>query len=109
MTAVGDASDCHRTVSLEVRLLLLNRVRQQRSAAPATICNGGSATISVALTGTAPWSLTYTNGVTPVTVPGIATSPYTFTVSPTTTTTYTVTAVSDANCPEHFPAVLSSL
>ena len=68
----------------------------------ATICSGASTTISVALTGTAPWSITYTNGVSPVTVTSIATSPYTFTVAPSATTTYTLTAASDANCPGTF-------
>ena len=62
-----------------------------------TICPGTSATVSVALTGTAPWRIVYTNGVTPVTVTNIATSPYTFTVTPAATTTYTVTSASDVN------------
>jgi hypothetical protein len=55
-----------------------------------------SATVTITLTGTAPWSLTYTDGTTPVTVTGIASSPYTF--AGTNGKTYTVTALSDANC-----------
>jgi len=56
-----------------------------------TICDGETNDISIDLTGTAPWNITYTDGA-------ITTSdnPYIFTVS--TAGTYEVTAVSDANC-----------
>lgn len=51
--------------------------------------------IEVALTGTAPWTLTITDGTTPVEV-NATTSPYTFT--PTAVGTYSVTDISDAVC-----------
>jgi len=61
-----------------------------------TLCAGSGATISINLSGTSPWNVTYTDGSIPVTVSGINTSPYTFVVTPAagTTTTYSVTNVS---------------
>ncbi len=67
------------------------------SASPSATCTGDPSVISVTLDGTGPWDLTYSNG-TPVTVNNIATSPFTFTVSPVTTTTYSITSLSDAFC-----------
>lgn len=61
------------------------------------ICNGDSTQISVTLTGTAPWDIVVTDGVTPQTITGITSSPWSVYVKPTSTTTYSVTSVTDAN------------
>lgn len=59
----------------------------------------GSVSLQIALTGTAPWSVTYTaNGSAPQTINGITNSPYTLTVSPETDTNYEIANVSDAIC-----------
>ncbi|WP_369765556.1 Ig-like domain-containing protein [Flavobacterium sp. WC2429] len=72
-----------------------------------TICYGGTGTFSIALTGKAPWTFTYTNGTTPTTVTTSA-NPYVFTVpNIIVNTTYIVTALSDANCNPAKPSDLT--
>ncbi|KIA85152.1 PKD-like domain-containing protein [Flavobacterium sp. AED] len=64
-----------------------------------TICYDGTATFSVALTGTAPWSVTYSNGTTLTTVNNVNVNPFVFTISNIITNkTYTITALSDSKC-----------
>ncbi|MBK9967055.1 MAG: hypothetical protein IPP07_20115 [Holophagales bacterium] len=60
-----------------------------------TICNGNEGTIQIALTGTPPFSLTWSDGVVQS---GIASPSAQRKVRPTATTTYTVTHVQDASC-----------
>lgn len=59
------------------------------------VCAGQSSTLSVALTGTAPWSLVWSDGVTQG---GLASSPATRVVTPLSTTTYRVLTVVDTTC-----------
>jgi len=60
-----------------------------------SVCSGSPATLSVALVGTGPWTLTWSDGFVQS---GVSTSPATRSVSPTSTTTYTLTSVSNATC-----------
>ncbi|MEX1245671.1 MAG: PQQ-dependent sugar dehydrogenase [Thermoanaerobaculia bacterium] len=72
-------------------------VRSQPAAAVsggAEICQGGSTQISAALTGTGPWNISWSDGL----AQSAGVSPATRTVSPSTTTVYTVIAVLDAHC-----------
>ena len=56
-----------------------------------------TATLTLTLTGTANWSVSYNAGAVPQTIPSITTTTYTFNVSPVVTTVYTLTGVTDAN------------
>ncbi len=55
-----------------------------------TITAGQPASLTVALSGTAPWSLTLMGGSSPVTFAGITSSPFVCTVTPGVSTTYGV-------------------
>ena len=63
----------------------------------ATICLGSSASLKIDFTGTGPWTFKYSDGI--ITSPAIPSffNSITFPVSPSTTTTYTVVFVEDAN------------
>jgi hypothetical protein len=62
------------------------------------ICQGARATLTVRLTGKAPFAITYTDSNTSHTVTAITETTYQWHVSPVTNTTYTLTSVSDAYC-----------
>lgn len=62
-------------------------------AGSTAICPGGSATIQAALSGTPPWTVTWSDGLVQT---NVLTTPVTRDVSPSETTTYAVDALSDA-------------
>lgn len=62
----------------------------------ATICEGESVNILVSLTGTANWTVYYSDGTSDYS-DATSTSPLTITVSPVTTTTYTLDSITDNN------------
>jgi len=60
-------------------------------------CSNSSAPkVSIVLTGTAPFNFDWSNGTTTSSVKGISYSPYT--ITPTNSGTYTITAINDLNC-----------
>ena len=63
-----------------------------------TTCTGNTVSIPVTFTGTPPFALTYSNGTTSASVTGITTTNYNLVVSPSSTSTYTLTAMNDATC-----------
>lgn len=63
----------------------------------ATACAGSETTITVNLSGVAPWSFDYTDGTTSKTINNVTSTPYLLKVTPAVNTTYTVTSLSDAN------------
>jgi PKD repeat protein len=63
----------------------------------AEMCRGASTTLTASFTGVAPYTFTYTDGVTPVTVVNYPNNVYTVSVSPLVNTTYTLTSLTDGN------------
>jgi len=62
-----------------------------------SLCSTGSAEVSVALTGSDPWTIVYNDGTSNITVTGITSSPYVIDAS--SAGTYTLVSVTGAGCP----------
>ena len=91
--------DCESVISGINTILVINSRPTAAISGDQSVCQGSaSSELSIALTGTAPWTITYTDGTSTFPITNIQTSPYTFTVTANETKTYTVTAVEDANC-----------
>ena len=96
VTALSDAN-CTGTSLVGSATITTNSLPTAVVSGGGTICSGDPIPdVTIALTGTGPWDFTYTDGVTPVSITGQATSPYT--ISGGGDGTYTVTVLNDANC-----------
>lgn len=63
------------------------------------ICAGDAADLSISFSGgTPPYSFTYTDGTISTSLSGITSNPYTISVSPSVSSTYTLSSFTDANC-----------
>lgn len=89
---VTSAAGCTASSS---RTLTLNPPPTAVVSGGGTVCAGSDGTIQAALTGTAPFSLTWSDGVVQGGVAGFVAQR---TVRPAATTTYSVTSVQDASC-----------
>jgi hypothetical protein len=68
------------------------------SASSSTICQGSGTQLSITLTGSQPWQITFTDGTSSVNQSGITSSPYFISLSPSSSSTYTLSAVSGLGC-----------
>lgn len=68
------------------------------------ICEGQTAELTVQLTGHPPWSITYTANGVPATVSDITATPFGIPITPTGTTVYQVTSVTDTRCTSNIPS-----
>lgn len=94
VTSLSDATGCPQgTLSGSAVITVVPRPTASVSGS-ATICSGSSANIQAALTGTQPWTVTWSDGYIQS---NVSSSPAVRSVSPTATTNYTVTALSDSN------------
>ena len=95
-TIVPVSNGCSGPVSTYT--ITVNPLPTATISGDALVCYGADAVLNVALTGTAPWNITYSDGTSSFTKTGITTNSYSFTVSSTSTKTYTIVSVSDAIC-----------
>lgn len=88
---VTDMNGCKNTVATAV---IVNNRPTAVISGSTIICNGAGTNLSVVFTGTGPFTFSINGGTAIV----AATSPATVSVSPSATTSYTVTSLTDANC-----------
>jgi len=96
ITSVTDANGCSNT-GIGNATVSYWPVPSATISGTTAVCAGQSATLTISMTGTAPYTFTYTDGVTPVTVTNHPVNIYTFTVTPAAAVTYTMVSMEDSH------------
>ncbi len=96
ITSVTDANGCVNT-GIGNATVSYWPVPSATISGTTAVCAGQSATLTISLTGAAPYNFTYTDGVTPVTVTNHPVNIYTFTVTPPAAVTYTMVSMEDSH------------
>ncbi len=94
--SVTDANDCTNT-GIGNAIVSFFPVPTATISGTTEMCAGGSAVLTITLTGAMPYDFVYTDGATSVTVTNHAAMVYTATVTPAVPTTYTITSMNDNN------------
>ncbi len=88
------ASGCVSLTRTAAALITINALPTATISGSTAICSGDNAVLSIDVTGTGPWSGTLSNGQS---FSG-SNSPISITVSPSSSTTYTIASLNDAYC-----------
>jgi len=91
-----DITGCTSNIKIG-RMKVLHPIPTAKLEASPAVCAGETISLTVTLTGTAPWEYTYTDGTNSWTVSNVLTSPdvITLTPGPVITTDYWITSVKD--------------
>ena len=90
----ADATACSKNLKIGL-LIVMAAMPTATILPPDPICIGETASLNVALSGTGPWNVTFSDGVNSWTVNAITNNPFFLPVSPKLTTTYRITQVTD--------------
>jgi hypothetical protein len=93
---VSDGNNCTNTGSESITIEV-NPLPTATLSGSTAICAGSSASLTINLTGTAPWDITYTDGTTTIDINDINSTPFVFDIAPLQTQTYLISNVSDGN------------
>ena len=80
------------------QVIQVHALPQASISGASTLCEGDTAQILIPFQGTAPYQITWSDGISLQTESGITTNPWLFTPVPVTSTTYQLIEVSDAYC-----------